>query len=207
MTVSASAADHDGRPLCGGPLKHRDGTCTQTAGWGTPHPGIGRCKLHGGSTGSHVKAAQRVQAERVLRSVWNPNAEPVTDSVAALQRLAGGLEEAVGVLGAQLTVGEPCELCGRGGVALDPVNAGAWTRTVRELRTALSEMERLGIASRFVELQEGQAALVVGAVQSGLGAVPELSPAGRDRGPELLELGVPTTIEPQQGEQGAGDHE
>jgi hypothetical protein len=25
------------------------GLCTRPAGWGTPHPGIGRCKLHGGS--------------------------------------------------------------------------------------------------------------------------------------------------------------
>jgi len=27
-----------------------DGTCTQRAGWGTDHPGIGRCKLHGGAS-------------------------------------------------------------------------------------------------------------------------------------------------------------
>lgn len=44
-------------PRCGGKLLHRDGTCTQPAGWGTPHPGTGRCKLHGGSTPSHVASA------------------------------------------------------------------------------------------------------------------------------------------------------
>jgi hypothetical protein len=34
---------------CG--AKTRDGTpCAHPAGWGTDHPGVGRCKLHGGST-------------------------------------------------------------------------------------------------------------------------------------------------------------
>lgn len=44
-------------PQCGGKLLKRDGTCTQPAGWGTPHPGTGRCKLHGGSTPTHVASA------------------------------------------------------------------------------------------------------------------------------------------------------
>jgi len=37
---------------CNGKLHRQDGYCTRPAGWGTPHPGTGRCKLHGGcSTG------------------------------------------------------------------------------------------------------------------------------------------------------------
>lgn len=111
--------------------------------------------MHGGSTPSHVAAAQRVQAEEVLRRVWNLEADPVTDTVGALQRLAGRLEHAADVIGAQLSVGEACELCGRGDVELAPVNSAVWIRTVRELRTALSEMERLGIAHRGMELAEG----------------------------------------------------
>jgi hypothetical protein len=182
MTGTQPPADRDSSRYCGGPLRHRDGTCTRPAGWGTPHPGIGRCKLHGGSTGSHVKAAQKVQAERVLRSVWNPNAAPVTDSVGALQRLAGGLEDAVGILGAQLTVGEPCEACGRGDVALDPVNAGAWTRTVRELRTALSDMERLGLAQRVMELEKRKVDVVVGML------LRALETPGAGLGPEVRGL-------------------
>jgi hypothetical protein len=168
MTVNGSTPGHDDhrpRALCGGVLKQRDGTCTQAAGWGTSHPGVGACKLHGGSTPSHVAAAQKVQAEQVLRRVWNPDATPVTDSVAALQRLAGRLEQAADVIGAQLTVGEPCELCGRGGVDLEPVNAAAWIRTVRELRTALAEMERLGIASRGMEITQALAGELGSAVR------------------------------------------
>lgn len=157
MAADAGAGDHDtdgSSRYCDGPLRHREGTCTRPAGWGTPHPGIGRCKLHGGSTPSHVKAAQKVAAEVVLRKVWNLDAAPVTDSVGALQRLAGRLEAAVDAIGAELAVGEPCECCGRGGVELDGVNASAWIRAVRESRTALVEMERLGIASRGLEINE-----------------------------------------------------
>lgn len=44
-------------PLCGGKLLKRDGTCRRPAGWGTPHPGSGRCKLHGGCSPSHVASA------------------------------------------------------------------------------------------------------------------------------------------------------
>lgn len=33
---------------CGSKRKKGRGPCTQPAGWGTTHPGEGRCKLHGG---------------------------------------------------------------------------------------------------------------------------------------------------------------
>lgn len=62
MTTTPASRDHD-KPKCGA-TKRGGGPCTRPAGWGTPHPGIGRCKLHGGSTETHVVAAKREQAER-----------------------------------------------------------------------------------------------------------------------------------------------
>lgn len=50
------------RSGCGGPRKHGAGPCTQYAGWGTSHPGFGRCKLHGGSNSSHAAAAAKAIA-------------------------------------------------------------------------------------------------------------------------------------------------
>lgn len=39
--------------LCGAKKKQPPhGPCTKTAGWGTDHPGLGKCKLHGGSGGA-----------------------------------------------------------------------------------------------------------------------------------------------------------
>lgn len=40
-----------------GAKKKKGGTCTMAAGWGTNHPGLGRCKIHGGNTPTHVKSA------------------------------------------------------------------------------------------------------------------------------------------------------
>ncbi len=36
-------------PVCGAKHNKRPGTCQRPAGWGTDHPGEGRCKLHGGT--------------------------------------------------------------------------------------------------------------------------------------------------------------
>ena len=57
---------HDGSK-CG--AKSRKGTpCGQAAGWGTDHPGSGRCKLHGGaSTGPKTEEGKRKAAENSLK--------------------------------------------------------------------------------------------------------------------------------------------
>lgn len=38
--------------------------CTRPKGWGTPHPGVGHCKRHGGSTAAQSKAAEVEIARR-----------------------------------------------------------------------------------------------------------------------------------------------
>ena len=45
--------------------------CQKRAGWGTSHPGTGKCKLHGGATVSHTAAAAKKVAARMdCGSVW-----------------------------------------------------------------------------------------------------------------------------------------
>lgn len=55
-------------PKCGAKKKQQQGGeiehCGQSAGWGTDHPGIGRCKLHGGKSPNGDKAATREGAEQ-----------------------------------------------------------------------------------------------------------------------------------------------
>jgi hypothetical protein len=60
MTVGGNGAGHD---KCS-TEKRGGGRCTQAAGWGTDHPGIGACKLHGGCTPNHRRAAGIVRVER-----------------------------------------------------------------------------------------------------------------------------------------------
>lgn len=63
---SAGAADKIGGVTCGANKKHGEGKCGHPAGWGTSHPGIGKCKMHGGSTTNHVKAAASAEHRQLL---------------------------------------------------------------------------------------------------------------------------------------------
>lgn len=54
------------KQLCGAqrPNQPKGVTCTQRAGWGTDHPGIGKCKRHGGATHTHIAAAEEQLARQ-----------------------------------------------------------------------------------------------------------------------------------------------
>lgn len=52
-----------GHGKCGA-TKRSGGQCGRPAGWGTQHAGWGRCKLHGGSTPNHIRAAEVEQTRR-----------------------------------------------------------------------------------------------------------------------------------------------
>lgn len=44
--------------LCGAKRRAKSQPCARPAGWGTEHVGVGRCKLHGGCTPSHIEHAR-----------------------------------------------------------------------------------------------------------------------------------------------------
>lgn len=166
MTEPDQRSDRDSR-FCGGPKRQGEGTCTRPAGWGTPHPGLGRCKLHGGSTKSHVEAARQEMARRELVQVWNVDAAPIMDPAGEMRRLAGQMRHAVDVLGSRLNGdGEPCDVCGRGDVDLDSPPAVAWMRQQRELRQVLEAMERLGLMDRQVRVSESQGQILAAVIRS-----------------------------------------
>ena len=48
--------------FCDAKKRQGEGHCERPAGWGTSHPGYGRCKLHGGSTQTGTVAAQKAEA-------------------------------------------------------------------------------------------------------------------------------------------------
>lgn len=54
---------------CGARTRHGSGTCAHTAGWGTDHPGYGRCKMHGGSSPGGRVQGQRLEAAHIV-DVW-----------------------------------------------------------------------------------------------------------------------------------------
>lgn len=93
MTAANLTADGD-KPKCGG-KRRGEGTgklCTRPAGWGTDHAGTGRCKLHGGSTRSHVAAGQKALAERAVATFGLPReVDPRDALLEEVHRTAGAV--------------------------------------------------------------------------------------------------------------------
>lgn len=54
-----------GGEICGATKASGD-PCVLAAGWGTPHPGIGRCKWHGGLNPAQIKKAMNDEMEHLL---------------------------------------------------------------------------------------------------------------------------------------------
>lgn len=77
---------HDGTErrddeFCGAKKHQGAGTCRRTAGWGTSHVGTGACKLHGGCTPNHEKAAARAWAERLRAELDRPTVVDANDAL------------------------------------------------------------------------------------------------------------------------------
>jgi hypothetical protein len=73
---------------CGANTK-RGGVCNKPAGWGIPYQ-HGRCKLHAGASPTHVKAAQRRDAERAVELFGLPReVEPHQALLEEVYRAAG----------------------------------------------------------------------------------------------------------------------
>lgn len=66
---------------CGGKLRKRDGTCTRPPGWGTDHPGAGRCKLHGGKSPTGSKAGRMEKARQEMETYGLPRGITTTDAL------------------------------------------------------------------------------------------------------------------------------
>lgn len=79
--------------LCGA-HKKRGGTCTQAAGWGTVHPGRGRCKLHGGASagrpiehGRYSLAHRQALADKQRAFLSDPEPGNLAGEVALMRAL------------------------------------------------------------------------------------------------------------------------
>lgn len=174
-------ADRHGLALCGGKKKQGGGTCTQRAGWGTDHPGVGRCKLHGGCTPNQVAAAERQRAEaQASRVLVELGVGPVRDPFAALLELAGRVlawQEATARLVNEL---ESIRYRAANGTEQMRAEVVLYERAMDRAGTVLAAICRLNIDERLVRISEGQASILVTVVKTALRAA-QLSPEQQDR--------------------------
>lgn len=159
-----------GYEKCGAERKHGQGPCTRPAGWGTDHPGIGRCKLHGGSTPSHVAAAT---TEAIRREVDRMGLEVRVDAtealLTALWRTAGDVEylaHRVSELESQVLAVETGP-AGAKKVVTHPI-VSLYGEKVTLLASISSKCISLGLEERRVRMVEADARRLFGAVATAL---------------------------------------
>jgi hypothetical protein len=175
MTDDDRARGRDGK--CGARKRQNgDGgeTCTLPAGWGTPHPGYGPCKLHGGSTRNHVAAARAEQARRAVATYGLPvDVDPATALLQEVHRTAGHvawLGEKVAELDAEGLVWGVAETTSKQATeypGTDTVHAArpsVWLDLYQRERTHLVRVSKAaldaGVSERLVRLAEQQGMLL-----------------------------------------------
>lgn len=164
MTADGTGARHDGGPAyCGARKKQGEGICTQPAGWGTPHPGFGSCKLHGGSTPNQVASAQRAQTEQAVELAKQTYGLPIDvepgEALLGLVRTAAGICAWYGLQVAQLA-NEGVTAEGRP----HPL-VGMYLDERKHLAQVSKDTLAAGVAERRVRLEEAQGQLLVGFVE------------------------------------------
>lgn len=174
MTARCGAKGHSGKP------------CEQPAGFGTPHPGVGRCKFHLGSTPTLVVASQRVLAAQALERMGMPVETHPDQALLSLVYEAAGnvafLREQAGAMGADVTL-LSSEMAGKHIIVREDVKAmvklyGEWSDRLAKYAKAAIDA---GIAKRYVELAESQAAAIVRVINAVLDGL-ALSAEQRDEG-------------------------
>lgn len=168
-----------------GAKNRQGGQCGQAAGWGTDHPGFGRCKMHGGSAPNGRKAAQREQAQlAVVTYGLAREVDPHTALLEELYRTAGH----VAWLGEQVAALERDKLHGPVGDALHPrQEPSVWIRLYQEERAQLARVAKtcvdVGIEERRVRVAEEQGALFAQVIR---GILEDLGVADRPEVPDVL---------------------
>lgn len=161
--------DSEGHKRCG--AKTRSGkNCGLPAGHGTDHVGYGSCKLHGGCTPNHEKAAKKQQArDAVEKYALSRVIDPHEALVEELHRTAGWvafLNEQVQGLS---DVSDMRTLKGGGNGALPEETPHIWIQMLARERDRLVDVAKtciaVGIEERRVRMAEEQGQLMAQVVR------------------------------------------
>lgn len=189
---------HDGGK-CGAKKRQGEGTCEKSAGWGTPHVGVGRCRLHGGNTRDHVNAGQRELARKAMDTYGLPiEINPVDALLQEVSRTAGHvawLGERVKALTEAEAIWSTSSVVDKtatefpGVDRTDSATAHAWIQLYQKERAHLVAVAKTaiaaGIAERQVKLAEAQGAMLAQVIRAVLDDL-VLTPEQQARVPEIV---------------------
>lgn len=166
VTSDQPTRGHDSKPLCGARRRQADATCRRPAGWGTDHVGIGRCKLHGGSTTKHrANAAARAEREQVnamLERLGKPM--PLGDPIEALLDIgaeAMAWQEVVRERLAELKSFSKVDVAN---IDRERALVKLYGESLDRCHRMLADLSRLNLEERRVRIDEARAAFVVAAL-------------------------------------------
>ena len=150
--------------------------CIRPAGWGTPHPGIGTCKLHGGSTPQAIRKAGRVMAEKEATRLGKMLGEErkMEDPAVELWRLAETAIKWMEIC--ETLVGEMEEYeptLDRQGIEHSRALIEQWQTAAISCRDTLLSIAKLDISKRLLKIRQDQADLLMEIINASLTA-PEL---------------------------------
>jgi hypothetical protein len=177
-TGAAAAAKNVG-VTCGAKKRH-GGKCAMPAGWGTNHYGIGKCKLHGGSTPNQVKAAASEEYRRLL---GNPIEINPLDALLWCIKISAGEVQWLTEKMAELDAKDWIE---------DTIVGKQFHLYAKERRARQADLARysqmaisLGIAERAVKLAETYGEMLAALIQGILGDL-DLTEGQRAKVPQVV---------------------
>ena len=132
-----------------------------------PVPGATVCGLHGGKAPQVKAAAQRRVAEKAAAALLHDlDAAPVTDPVAALQRLAGVVSSAVDVMGSRVNELTSIRYTDAKQAEQLRSEVAIWERLLAQCSRLLVDMVRLGIEDRLAAVEESRLDLLEKAMRA-----------------------------------------
>ena len=169
MTASNGHSGHD---KCGGRTR-AGGSCQRPAGWGTDHVGIGRCKLHGGSTPTHQVAAHRElvrQAEdEALRELAVLGLPPPMDNpLLVLAELAAETRQWQLILRGRVAELDSLAVVTDSGAERIRAVILAFERATAQAAELAETLARLNVDARLTAISRAQGMTVFRAFQRGL---------------------------------------
>lgn len=166
---------------CSARRKYDGGQCANSA-----IRGASVCRMHGGSAPqTRRRAAARVAEQRATEALSREGVLPVENPLEALRLLAGEVLQVKEFLGRRVEVLEELRYRGVGGEQLRG-ELSAYERALDRSVRVLSEIARLNIDERLVQIDRTLAALVEQLIQSTLQVVGFLPPLEGDGDRDLV---------------------
>lgn len=170
MTADPPVERRD-KPMCDAKTRASGAKrCKRPAGWGTDHPGVGRCKLHAGSTPGGRQGAARVIAERDVRKVLEALGEPipVRNPTVRLLELLGEMDRFREAARVQVEQLEAWTSLDNFGAEQAKAIIRIYTEALDRLGRFLSDAARLKLEERLVEINEALAEQVLAVAERAL---------------------------------------